>query len=581
MVTPSSVLDFRLYYVYTFMLDRIPLSKVIHLPNGSEIAFGKFVEDYLRCHFESSYIFDAQDGGSQRRIPVWHQAEEEEPEQFRSAVYLRFDHLSLSTPAMVCTIKDIGDGFVASHIALWESGLGVIAIWLQSDANIPEEGLHKLAQRKKLPEITLQGFSQSETPHDLFEKNVRQLREHLRQAARQLPDEASRSLARASAGGIPSLIRKHLADESFGSEDNLRTECTCPDRESLRRRIVKAFFRKDKYTVSSATDRSQGRVKSSSTPEQDRLGGGESVAGRLFEELTWLRETDLLWKEDGLYQEPSVVVMLRLRTGDVPDLTNVDCHGTLESILHGVESDNYDRSHTERTANLFPDRRFVTLLHENCLLVAHSIEWTSSQFDMFFKGLFRTFVALRGRWYFHVVVGEFLDLVTRKLNAQFRDLIRKNGTRDAATRRRLREKEEEIIQVMADYLQSRSMEDPLVRSIGLTPFRALYEIGSTRIFRLQELRDSVRERLGEVDRLFQMVSTYYRRRQYEFPSRTVLSRRSWKWRTLAFSAGVGAVGLWQLIVQSVLPPVCWVGVGVFAFVGICALLGWMLTGPGQ
>jgi hypothetical protein len=281
------------------------------------------------------------------------------------------------------------------------------------------------------------------------------------------------------------------------------------------------------------------------SPEQPEPPSSVSPASPF--EVSWLDKSldencQLLWSDGDTFEEPSVAIILKVSQIDRDGLDlpadqdrRKAVERTISQLLHTISADNLDSSHSSehrdnRLVNLYPDRRFRTFVHGNCLLVLHSEDTEGKDFTDFTKGLFRIYCGLRGCWHIYSIVNEQLDQSIAYLLAQVRGLRGSDTSHDA----RMIEKLEEIILIKGYFLSALAAEDPLDWGVRLTPFGPLDQVGRE-IFCLANLRNRIEYKLGELDKLYEMVSSYEIRAGL-FPNSVKVSK--WYWLKSLLGCGL-------------------------------------------
>jgi len=184
-------------------------------------------------------------------------------------------------------------------------------------------------------------------------------------------------------------------------------------------------------------------------------------------------------------------------------------------------------------SNMIPDKRFIVCMFARSIVIGYkqSAKYTTNNLEeLLLKGLFRTLVALRGTWHFYLITNERIDQKIKSLFSQFEKLLKKEDISQVD----LAEKQQEIAITKGEFMRNLGVEDPLVRSVGLSPFAKVYDEG-TRIYRTFELRELVWRKLDELTSLFNMVDEYSLRLKYERPRRAVRSGIWSRWRWWSIS----------------------------------------------
>lgn len=453
----------RVYYIFSFAFSPLPFRESVSL-KGQTRSLGEFLALQLGTlngtHYES---------------PVaCHMSEEKEPPASRSALYIPYPHLSIDTIQEYVDVEGMGRALKRCHIAVFESGMGVMWVLVEPETPPNLRGLSRAASREGLPGISPIPMNVAETVpqrtiHQVFMSEIQALCAVINQALSELPPDDHERLSRKNPPSLMNSAPETLATQSEGQ---------------------RARFR-----------------------------------------VVWIdKDPAFLWHDDtgeharqGAFEEPSVAIVLRVEEAlrdrldldpQLPDRLEVE--RLISGLLHTTTETEIDLFHHapehrgDRLHSLYPAKRFRTFLHCNCLLVLQSEDMRSPLFNEFTTGLFRTFCALRGYWHVYSVVNEQLDSKISLLLSQFEEMVTNSEPSGAD----LLVKQEEIIRAKGHFLTCLATEDPLVRSIGLTPFGALYDVGSA-IYRLAELKHGVQYKLGELDKLFDMVTSYQFRSRYD------------------------------------------------------------------
>ncbi len=465
----SVIQSARLYYVFSFAFSRIPLKEMISVSEtDTQRPLGELLEQELQIGRPDYYP-----------PPRWHQSEEEEPPESRAALYAPFHHLSISTRDEPVEVDGIGPATRRTHIALFESGMGVLWVMLESTggALTPSQISHA-ANRRSFPKVSSVAADKNDTaqirsPQSIFMDEIHSLISSINHAIAKLSPESQQLL---------SGKYSPLTPDPEIAEDALLEPPSADD------------FR-----------------------------------------ITWVdTASDLLWRDPsdeqgrrGAYEEPCVAILLKTTTDfrdavDHGSTKHGDAEKFVAQLLHACAEEYLDASHAveyrgDKLTSLFPDRRFRTFAHGNCLLVLHSEE-NNLELVRFVQGLFRTYCALRGSWHMNAVVNEQLDHCIELLLAQFSRIARDALDVGSA----LMKKQIAIINAKGRFLSALATEDPLTWGVGLTPFGPLYE-ECIEIFRLDQLRQTVKFKLRELDHLFDMISSFQLR--YGLRSRRTPAQR--------------------------------------------------------
>lgn len=444
----------RLHFVYSFAFSHLPLREPLSATGDTT----SFLGDYLASELSQLGREHYQNGRVQ-----WHQSEEEEPPEFRAALFVPFPHLSIQTREEPVVFSELGTGTICSHLAFFESGMGVMWILVIPDRPPDQDTLSRVACRGSFPSVSTRDAANGECTgtgilHDIFVREVEILHNRINEALGRLdPDTQMR------------LSERHPSLRPMSTTN----QADIPSLMALDSEFRVAWL--------------------------DRPSGG------------W----QLLWSDGRIFEEPSVAMIVEVRKEDRDRLDlpsdqkpRQEVEQVISQLLHTTSADNLDRSHSsehrdDRLVNLYPDRRFRTFAHGNCLLVLHAEPIPSDDFTAFTKGLFRIYCGIRGCWHIYSIVNEQLDHSITYLLTQLRRLGQSGSSYDA----RMLEKFEEIILIKGYFLIALSTEDPLSWGVRLTPFGPLDQVGRD-IFCLTSLRDRIEYKLGELDKLFEMISSY-------------------------------------------------------------------------
>ena len=515
------LLGARINYVFSFVFDALPFSQHVRAA-GRNVSLG----ECLRNKLSETEAYHYPPLGIE-----YHMAEEKEPPQARSALYLQFPHLSIDTVTRGVAIEGVGSVQVYCHLALFESGMGMVWVGIEVDHELEDEKLRELAQRGSHPLLVTDVGEQEErlSVHQLFFREVDHLRRAVQGALGQLEPADQKRLVRHPRQW--NATERRIAVRWFEVDPAETSDIIWRDRETL------------------------SKAARAATP-------------------------------DGVFQEPYVVLVLKVAQADREMLDILGPRGApmfrrVFGILHNIPEQWVDPSHGQGRpemllSNLFPDRRFKTYLHSNCLVVVHSEDQSSGEMKDFLRGLFRTFVAFRSVWHYYALTNEQLDNAIDVLSRQFLDIL---GTRSRSpdALARLRQTRQEIAEARGRFLRCMAVEDPLVRSVGMTPFAAIYEEGS-KTMRLAELREVVGLKLRELDNLYSMVNSYVLRQGP--PPRTWLRILLGLGIPVIFLWGAGAF-LWFKVIKEAegwtQPLTVWgVGVAASVVVFVVFLVAWLL-----
>ncbi len=233
-------------------------------------------------------------------------------------------------------------------------------------------------------------------------------------------------------------------------------------------------------------------------------------------EYTW---NSIFWQDQEksynrgqkICQEPSIAILIKSSNYlKVIEESTEEFEYYVSSILHGTLPKDMDISHAkehmgEKCMNLYPNKKFMTFLHGNCILVFHNSEYENNtprieefnDFKEFITGLFRSYCAIRGRWHMYNILNENLDKnLTQVAKIIDWDPNGLNFTKEL----------EKASRFKAQFLYYLNSEDPFVRSIGLSPFSNLYKL-ALKLYDIDELKSNITYKLNEYSKLLQNVHT--------------------------------------------------------------------------
>ncbi len=457
----------QLHYIFSFVFDPIPLGREVSTRDQKRLPLGEILAGYLNLqpHF---------------RRAEWHCSEEDEPLESRSALYINFHHLSISTEqsnVIVSTLerpfrKDaategtpavIGDATLDRHLALFESGMGIITLVITFGAIDDIGFLQKATSRAWLPRFVKQN---------------------------ELDD----------AGDPPRSIHREFLDEVQGLLDLINLALLAQVEAECLQELRASHLERCAATEDPTT-------------------------------IAWL-DRSILWSDDSrdntntpIQQEPLVAAVLRIPSEQFESFSDEREAGqTTESgiltILGASGTTSIDAGFctspvARPTVDLYPEREFLVFLSGNTLLVVHACSDDSDVLRRFSLGLFRTVCAVRGPWHMYNIVSKQLDSIREDLPSK---VGREMGSEEALT-----ETLERIMYKRVQFLYALDVEDPLVRAVGLTPFRHVYDACSE-TFRLRQLRQLVQYKIQELDNLHRMFIAFNVRKRRQVSARGASGR---------------------------------------------------------
>lgn len=438
----------RLYYVFSFAFSNVPLGEQVSI-DSETCSIGNLLQKRLKEMQGEHYFF-----------VEYHQSEEKELPTARSAIYIPFHHLSIDIQEETVETIPLGNCRKKCHMALFESGMGIITIIIEPESAPSINQLSQVASRDSFPLMRHKDGNFNESLHDIFKNEVTTLYTDINKIISGF-DNKTHAKLRNLHPSIPYLIS---------------------DAASTLHRFDISWIDAD-------------------------------------ERLIWHDRTAETRGLD-IFQEPSVALVVKVSESyrDAIDLDPAlpkrkEVESAISSLLHTNAQEQMDASHAlEHTSkdlrNLCSDKRFRTFFHSNCLLVLHSEERNSSPLEEFEFGLFRTYCAIRGCWHMYNIVNEQLDFSINLLFSQFEKLAS-----PMVNEEHFLEKQREVILTKRYFLMILAMEDPLVRGIRLTEYGSLYDEAAY-AFRLDEIRQLVKYKLSELDNLYNMVNSYHLRLRY-------------------------------------------------------------------
>lgn len=421
-----SVESTRVNYIFSFFFASTINNEKKILNWGTNDKNGKPLKNIFLDEINTSNLYSNIE---------FHQSEEREPLINRSAIYFNFPHLSLNKSSRKATISEVFSkeltGEIRIHIALFETGMGVMWISIQFDDTVTFDEISTISRRKSIPKIVFDGNDSnlSQSPYDLFHQEV----------------------------------------EILVTKMN-----TILDLHPIK---LNSHYENYKY---------------------------------IWDSKFWVDNNNDYGRGDNISQEPSIAIMIKSRNYS-NFLDELDFQLLLSSILHGTNFDDLDRSHAKEHinanyANLYPNKKFVTNLHGNCLIVFHNEEYENStsqineynQFKEFSYGLFRTYCSVRGTWHIYNLLNEEIDEKLTSLNSKIDNNF--TGIKKAD------EIKQNII-FKSHFLQLLTSEDPFVRGIGLTPFAKLHSEASS-VYKTDDIKESIKYKLNEYDKLISLINNF-------------------------------------------------------------------------
>lgn len=445
----------RFHYAFSFAFSRLPLGEPLDKEDGAE-KLGRFLEKGLK-----------QIAGNEKLDINWHESEEDEPKETRSSIYIPFHHLSISYSKneanwLKANLGVLGTGLVGYHIAIFESGMGIVWIILEPETALDINAIIPALSRDSIPVVKMETakdiFDEPKEIHQLFYAKIEKLKDDINLLINTLKTKSQKILLAKN----PSISN---------SDDKFKVHWI--DIEEI--------------------------------------------------DIEEKEEKNLLWfDENRRFEEPSIACIIKvdkdtLKSIDLDEPGRKKIESCISSILHCIDPSYLDDSHTlehssQELRNLYPDKRFRVFMHSNCMLVMHSESFTDAIYHNFSYGLFRCHCALRGPWHMASIINEQLDNQIEKLYCQF-------GREDELINERsIAEMQKAIIKIKGGFLVGLATEDPLVLSIGLTPLAPLYEVGY-KIYKMEELKVIVKYKLKEIDNLFNMISSYKYRARFIKPEK--------------------------------------------------------------
>lgn len=179
-----SIQGVRINYIYSFFLG-------IHKQDNKNDNVDDNVDDKIILDWNSAYgnskvplkslfrteLFkDDVEKNHLKTIVEYHESEEKEPLNNRSALYLKFPHLSIKKKYLSnVKIKNLfnkdKNGSLSIHVAFFQTGMGVMWVSIEVDDKngLPNDEICNINQRIQIPSID--GL----TPHDFFKNEISEL----------------------------------------------------------------------------------------------------------------------------------------------------------------------------------------------------------------------------------------------------------------------------------------------------------------------------------------------------------------------------------------------------------------------
>jgi hypothetical protein len=189
-----SIQSIRINYIYSFFLgaqlknNDNEISKIILNWDSPSKNNSKTLKQLFKSELFQKEELDTD---SIKIIPDLHESEEKEPLSNRSALYFKFPHISIlkeykKKVIIQGSFSENKEGTICTHIALFETGMGLMWLSVQIDDNIDPNEVNLLNKRKNIPILkfpdlgsrTLQDFYKNETEDLVGRLNVI-LRKHI------------------------------------------------------------------------------------------------------------------------------------------------------------------------------------------------------------------------------------------------------------------------------------------------------------------------------------------------------------------------------------------------------------------
>jgi len=425
-ITPT-ISNIKLNYIFSFAFSSIPMEEKLtetSIQSIGDLFCEKFKNDYSSLEF--------------------HLSEEKEPLNARSALYIKFPHLSIQTKRIEATFNplSIDQGHYQCNIALFETGMGIMWVMLDFNQLKNTDLLYKIANRDFIPQVIDVGSDTIKTPYKIFYDEVSELKNKI--------------------------------------------STIYPDVE--------------------------------------------------WENILWKDgDTNSYNRGKNIFQEPTIALILK--SDDFLTLKERNTQKIkkfISSVLHGTDQESIDKSHCLNEEchdlfNLYPVNNFCVYFHSNCLLVIHNEEIKNNttkiedynEFKKLTHGLFRTYCAIRGTWHLYCILNEQIDKSLNEIKGIFSKISTNTSTEMFPVFL------EKMIKDKIKFLYILDSEDPFIRGIGLTPYNEIYK-SCVSVYKLLELKEVIKYKLSEIDRLFNMINSYRFLKPLDKPND---SQRSVQWRS--------------------------------------------------
>lgn len=478
----------RIYFFYNFLTTHIPLSASKSPSRGAGAeCFGAALQSSANNLWKDDY-----------KAFEYHRAEEKEPVEYRSDVYIKFPHLSITTNEFPTTpnaegisIKFEGSehflpGRLHAHLALFESGLVTIGLIL--DINLAED-------KEPLDYEKLTSICNTDEKH--FKHRH--------------PDSVPTHIY--FEGMKPSLFQFALHHVN-----------------GLLNRISeqgKAFFPKPDFDPKFR----EGYLCTHKHPD---CPAGNSYCRADCDERLTRPEPCPLNPDDcpAIDQEPYIVVILSVRRTVLEALATKAKTAELESAYrlfqcmkdrhvpkrHRVIINNSLNPEKREFHNLIDDSRFHVCVFQRTMgiLIDEGLPIADPQVnEVLLRGIFRLLVAVRGRWYTYLILNTTMNKSIFNLYSEFLEftefLESTNGKKPNWQKIEEKRKEtlKKIIGSKVDFAREVSIEDPLIHGVGLSPLVKVFDTLHS-MFRVKDLRSEVIAKLREYDSIYEKVDQYWR-----------------------------------------------------------------------
>jgi len=164
--------DIKINYIYSFFVGIFNSDKRQFLFDWNE---ENTIEGKKIPKLKDIFLTKLQ--SSENVCVEYHESEEYEPLNNRSALYYKFPHFSIKKNLYTnVTIQNLfpqnKTGNISINIALFQTGMGImwVSISINDVQNINIESIHKLNQREKMPLFILS--DQSKTPDNIFQESI-------------------------------------------------------------------------------------------------------------------------------------------------------------------------------------------------------------------------------------------------------------------------------------------------------------------------------------------------------------------------------------------------------------------------